>query len=107
MLRLVSNSILKKVNMFLKKSFIPINFKLFTTIIRNASTSSPKKTSLYDFHISHGGKMVNFADYLLPVQYSDLSIAASHLHTRKSASIFDVSHMLQTHVKGIFNSEMK
>ncbi len=38
--------------------------------------------------------------YLLPVQYANLGISASHLHTRKHASIFDVSHMLQTYVHG-------
>lgn len=58
------------------------------------------KTSLYDFHVKHKGKMVKFADFWLPVQYEDQSIAASHLHTRKHASLFDVSHMLQTYMKG-------
>lgn len=93
--------------MFLKQSLVPKNVnKIISTIFRNASSLNSKKTSLYDFHILNGGKMVNFADYLLPVQYSDLGIAASHLHTRKSASIFDVSHMLQTHVKGMLNFEI-
>ncbi|XP_044763711.1 aminomethyltransferase, mitochondrial [Coccinella septempunctata] len=62
--------------------------------------SAGEKTALYDFHVENGGKMVNFGGFLLPVQYSDLGIAASHVHTRKEASIFDVSHMLQTEVKG-------
>lgn len=44
--------------------------------------------------------MVNFAGYYLPVQYNDLSITNSHLHTRKNASLFDVSHMLQTEITG-------
>lgn len=73
--------------------------KFFT---RNASTatSSVEKTALYNFHVERGGKVVNFGGYLLPVQYADLSIAASHVHTRKHSSIFDVSHMLQTYVHG-------
>uniref|UniRef100_D3TLX4 Aminomethyltransferase n=1 Tax=Glossina morsitans morsitans TaxID=37546 RepID=D3TLX4_GLOMM len=57
-------------------------------------------TALYDFHVQHGGKIVNFGGYALPVQYADQGIAASHLHTRAHASIFDVSHMLQTYVHG-------
>lgn len=65
-----------------------------------ADNLSIEKTSLYDFHIEHNGRMVNFAGYLLPVQYNNLSISNSHLHTRKEASIFDVSHMLQTYVYG-------
>lgn len=71
--------------------------------IRSASTKSesePKKTTLYDLHVQHKGKLVDFAGYLLPVQYNNLSISASHLHTRQNASIFDVSHMLQTYVRG-------
>ncbi|ELU11888.1 hypothetical protein CAPTEDRAFT_170641 [Capitella teleta] len=44
--------------------------------------------------------MVDFTGWSLPVQYSDLSLSASHLHTRQHASIFDVSHMLQTKIHG-------
>lgn len=64
------------------------------------NNKTPLKTPLYDLHLRHGGKVVDFAGFLLPVQYSDLSVSASHLHTRKHASIFDVSHMLQTRVHG-------
>lgn len=59
-----------------------------------------KVTSLYEFHVENGGKMVNFGGFLLPVQYNDLSIVNSHLHTRNNASLFDVSHMLQTEITG-------
>ncbi|KAI9034323.1 glycine cleavage system protein T [Hyaloraphidium curvatum] len=58
------------------------------------------RTSLYDFHVKHGGKMVPFAGYDMPVQYAKLGVLQSHLHTRENASIFDVSHMLQTRVTG-------
>lgn len=58
------------------------------------------KTALYDFHVENGGKMVNFAGYSLPVQYGDHGIVKSHLFTRSHASLFDVSHMLQTEVRG-------
>lgn len=60
----------------------------------------PRKTPLYDLHEQCKGKFVDFAGYLLPVQYSNHTISASHLHTRQHASIFDVSHMLQTYVRG-------
>ncbi|XP_030747368.1 aminomethyltransferase, mitochondrial [Sitophilus oryzae] len=64
------------------------------------SSQKGQVTSLYEFHIKNGGKMVNFGGYQLPVQYSDQSIVNSHIFTRKNASIFDVSHMLQTEIKG-------
>lgn len=59
-----------------------------TSVLRghNGSKTPPQKTSLHDFHVKHNGKIVDFAGYLLPVQYEDLSISASHLHTRKNAS---------------------
>ncbi|KAJ2976540.1 hypothetical protein NQ176_g4895 [Zarea fungicola] len=59
-----------------------------------------KKTPLYDYHVANGGKMVPFAGYHMPVQYSNLSLADSHHFTRNHASIFDVSHMVQHIFKG-------
>uniref|UniRef100_A0A8C6E0Q4 Aminomethyltransferase, mitochondrial n=1 Tax=Moschus moschiferus TaxID=68415 RepID=A0A8C6E0Q4_MOSMO len=55
------------------------------------------RTPLYDFHLAHGGKMVAFAGWSLPVQYRDTHVN-SHLHTRQHCSLFDVSHMLQISV---------
>ena len=71
------------------------NFVCFSTSPSTAQEERGKKTSLYDFHVTQGGKIVNFAGYLLPVQYSDQGIAASHVHTRTPgcASIFDVSSL--------------
>lgn len=65
-----------------------------------AQNETLKKTCLYDLHLKNGGKMVNFADHLMPILYKDQTIIESHLHTRKKASIFDVSHMLQTIITG-------
>ena len=45
-------------------------------------TDKIKKTCLYEFHVSQGGKMVDFAGYSLPIQYGKQGIAASHKHTR-------------------------
>lgn len=67
---------------------------------RYSDETQATKTPLYNLHTKYGGKVVDFAGFLLPVQYSDLSLSESHLFTRKSASIFDVSHMLQSNVRG-------
>lgn len=56
------------------------------------------KTALYDAHIAHGGRIVEFGGYALPVQYK--GIVAEHQHTREAASLFDVSHMGQVVVTG-------
>lgn len=63
--------------------------------VRYASSSSEplRKTQLFDLHEAHGAKMVPFAGYSMPLQYSDLSHVESHAWTREKASIFDVSHM--------------
>ncbi|XP_037088567.1 aminomethyltransferase, mitochondrial-like [Pollicipes pollicipes] len=57
-------------------------------------------TPLYDFHVAHNGKMVEFAGYSLPVLYGKEGIIQSHMHTRTACSMFDVSHMLQVHIHG-------
>lgn len=80
------------------------NTKLFTPKISpsryHSEDGKATRTPLYNLHVKYGGKIVDFAGFLLPVQYSDMSVSASHLFTRKSASIFDVSHMLQTNIRG-------
>lgn len=50
-----------------------------------------RKTPLYDVHVEEGGKIVPFAGYLLPVQYS--GVIAEHKAVRTKAGLFDVSHM--------------
>lgn len=72
----------------------------WTITNRPASTKSLQKTVLYDFHVEHGGKMVEFAGWSMPVQYKDFGLVASHHHTRQKASLFDVSHMLQVKIHG-------
>ena len=54
-------------------------------------STTPKRTALYESHISAGGKMVDFHGFELPIWYS--SIQEEHLTTRSSAGVFDVSHM--------------
>jgi aminomethyltransferase len=58
-----------------------------------------KKTPLYEWHESHGGKIVPFAGYLLPVQYEQ-GIIAEHCAVRERAGLFDVSHMGEFIVRG-------
>ena len=56
--------------------------------------STLKRTPLYALHVSLGAKMVPFAGYEMPVQYP-AGVLKEHLHTRKAAGLFDVSHMGQ------------
>ena len=53
-----------------------------------------RKLGLHDLHVSLGGRMVPFAGYDMPVQYT-AGVMAEHLHTRTAAGLFDVSHMGQ------------
>ena len=75
---------------------LPIkNLKFFSSTPQAQEQERAKKTSLFGFHVARGGKIVNFAGYLLPVQYADQGIVQSHLHTRAPgcASIFDVREL--------------
>lgn len=49
------------------------------------------RTACYDWHVTHGGRMVDFAGWKMPVQYS--SITEEHHAVRKSAGVFDIAHM--------------
>ncbi len=53
-----------------------------------------KQTPLNALHVGLGGRMVEFAGYSLPIQYPT-GILQEHLQTRRSAGLFDVSHMGQ------------
>ncbi len=57
-----------------------------------------KRTPLFDTHVSLGAKMVPFAGFEMPVQYSGLT--QEHFAVRDSVGLFDVSHMGQFFVEG-------
>ena len=58
-----------------------------------------KRTPFYDFHVAHGGKMVDFAGWEMPLSYRK-GIIEEHKHCRASGSIFDVSHMGRLYFTG-------
>lgn len=60
--------------------------------------SAIKTTPLNAFHRQHGGRMVDFAGWDMPVQYR--SILEEHKAVRQRAGLFDVSHMGEADVKG-------
>ena len=57
-----------------------------------------KQTFLHDKHVALGAKMVDFAGWDMPVQYS--SIIEEHKTVRDSVGLFDVSHMGEILVYG-------
>ena len=58
------------------------------------------QTPLHDLHVALGARMVPFAGYSMPVQYP-AGVLAEHLHTRRAAGLFDVSHMGQLRLVGM------
>ncbi len=56
------------------------------------STTEPRRTSLFDWHESHGATIVDFAGWEMPIQYETGAIA-EHLATRRGTGLFDVAHM--------------
>jgi glycine cleavage system T protein (aminomethyltransferase) len=56
--------------------------------------ASTQKTPLNALHVELGARMAPFAGYNMPIQYP-AGVLAEHLHTRKAAGLFDVSHMGQ------------
>jgi aminomethyltransferase len=65
-------------------------------------TGDLKRTPLYDAHVALGARIVPFAGYEMPVQYTGegSGVLAEHRWTREHAGLFDVSHMGQATVTG-------
>ncbi|HXG89151.1 MAG TPA: glycine cleavage system aminomethyltransferase GcvT [Vicinamibacterales bacterium] len=62
------------------------------------SAAPLKKTSLHATHVALGARMVPFAGWDMPVEYSGIS--AEHLAVRAAAGLFDVSHMGEIEIAG-------
>lgn len=56
------------------------------------------ETPLHNWHLAQGGRMVDFAGWHMPVQYT--SINAEHLAVRGSAGLFDIAHMGRLYFSG-------
>lgn len=56
------------------------------------------RTALYHLHKRLGARLVEFADWEMPIQYS--GIKSEHMAVRTSAGLFDVSHMGEIEIKG-------
>lgn len=63
-----------------------------------ACSARVKRTPLYERHIAAGAKIVPFAGWEMPVQYT--GIIAEHEAVRGRAGLFDVSHMGQLELTG-------
>jgi aminomethyltransferase len=63
-----------------------------------SSTTGARRTPLHDVHVAEGARIVEFAGWLLPVQYG--GIIDEHLAVRQRAGLFDVSHMGEAVVHG-------
>ena len=57
-----------------------------------------RRTPFYDRHLAAGGRMVEFAGWEMPVQYT--SILDEHRAVREHCGIFDISHMGEFLIRG-------
>ncbi len=73
-------------------------YNIDPTVEPEGEPLGPLTLPLDGWHRARGGRMVDFADYWMPVQFE--GIIAEHLWTRDSAGFFDVSHMGQLYVSG-------
>jgi len=65
----------------------------------NDTSMTVKNTPLCQQHIELGARMVPFAGWNMPVQYTE-GIIAEHNHTRKIVSLFDICHMGEFRLSG-------
>ena len=59
---------------------------------------APRRTPLYDCHVAAGGRIIDFAGWDLPVQYS--GVLDEHATVREAVGLFDVSHMGELLITG-------
>ncbi|MEX0981725.1 MAG: glycine cleavage system aminomethyltransferase GcvT [Bacteroidales bacterium] len=57
-----------------------------------------KKTVFYNEHIKMGGRMVPFAGFEMPLEFS--GVRKEHIHVRTKVAVFDVSHMGEIWIEG-------
>ena len=57
-----------------------------------------KKTALYDSHLELNAKLIDFAGFMMPVQYDGVNI--EHKNVKNNVGVFDVSHMGEFYVHG-------
>lgn len=76
-----------------------MNLKIIMSQLLVSETAKQKKTPLFSLHSEWNARMVNFADYQMPVHYSS-GIIKEHHHTRAHAGLFDISHMGQIKISG-------
>ena len=63
----------------------------FLSLVWRVTEITPKTTPLYNEHMRLGAKMIPFAGWLMPVQYT--SIVEEHQAVRNNVGVFDISHM--------------
>ena len=86
---------------------LPVSVSYASGMSSSAAEQAPssnadglKHTVLNTFHLDRGAKMVPFAGYSMPIQYSGDSIPESSVFCRTSAGLFDVSHMCGVSITG-------
>src|SRR5947208_370809 len=65
---------------------------------RYESLSASKRTALFAMHKALGARLIPFAGFEMPVEYS--GIAKEHTAVRTAAGLFDVSHMGEFEIRG-------
>ena len=63
-----------------------------------SATDALRRSPLHDRHRAAGAKLIDFAGWEMPLQYT--GIKAEHLAVRTGAGVFDVSHMGQIETAG-------
>jgi aminomethyltransferase len=61
--------------------------------------ATPKRTPLYDKHVTLGAKVIDFGGWAMPVNYPS-GILEEHKTVRSSVGLFDVSHMGEVEFRG-------
>ena len=64
------------------------------------TTTSLRRTALYDRHVSLGAKLADFGGWQMPIEYAGGGVLREHDAVRARVGLFDVSHLGKLEVRG-------
>ncbi len=79
-------------------SFFPTKFQYICGLTNASETADMKKTALYAMHEKLGARIIPFAGFLMPVEYTGVN--DEHRTVRTGVGVFDVSHMGEFWISG-------
>ena len=68
--------------------------------VRGGTSTSLRRTALYERHVALGAKLADFGGWEMPIEYPGGGVLREHEAVRTKVGVFDVSHLGKLSVTG-------